>query len=312
MRLRQRDRSRRHILAMGGLPFRFPSCRFAGVFTAPVASKCSSHESIHVCRRVRAAPHRRVSCIATRRHALRDPGVALAVSCGATRAYRTNRLTVGSSVRRALCRARRRTDRVPGAVGFPEPPETDVGPPDLFAQIRARHFDLAIQLHGSGGIANDMAGQIGAAAQAGFVQPDGVARPGCFIGWLNDLPEVKRYLALMEALGVPTCERPLAFPLNEQNRGRICRSRRNTWRRAEAPRAGSSGRTVAVAPLAGGTLRCRRRQSRHRRLADRHHRNGRRGAAQSAVLGAMASPALHLAGATSLGGLAALVSHGGS
>jgi hypothetical protein len=89
----------------------------------------------------------------------------------------------------------------PGAVGFPEQPETNAGLPAFFSQMRARHFDLAIQLHGSGGIANDLLLELGARANAGFVQPDKAARHGVFIAWPDALPESERYLALMNALG---------------------------------------------------------------------------------------------------------------
>jgi ADP-heptose:LPS heptosyltransferase len=197
----------------------------------------------------------------------------------------------------------------PGAVGFPEQPETDAGLPDFFAQMRARHFDLAIQLHGSGGVANDLLGQFGAAAQAGFVQPDEIARPGCFIGWPDNLPEVERYLALMEALGAPTSERQLAFPLNEQDR--------DEYAALAATHGIEPKRLVLVHP--GAQLPSRRWPAeRFAAVADNLATDGWQiaitGTAAeapltSAVLGAMTSPALHLAGATSLGGLAALVSH---
>lgn len=197
----------------------------------------------------------------------------------------------------------------PGAVGFPEQRETDAGLPDFFAQMRARHFDLAIQLHGSGGIANDLLGQFGAAAQAGFVQPDEIARPGCFIGWPDDLPEVERYLELMEALGAPASERQLGFPLNEQDR--------DEYASLAATHGVEPQRLVLVHP--GAQLPSRRWPAeRFAAVADNLATDGWQiaitGTAAeapltSAVLGAMTSPALHLAGATSLGGLAALVSH---
>jgi ADP-heptose:LPS heptosyltransferase len=105
----------------------------------------------------------------------------------------------------------------PGATGFPEQPETNAGLPGFFSQMRLRRFDLAIQLHGSGGIANDLLLDLGAKAQAGFVQPGEAERSGCFIGWPDDLPETERYLALTDAMGAPSLEYQSAFPLNRQD-----------------------------------------------------------------------------------------------
>ncbi|TDY23135.1 ADP-heptose:LPS heptosyltransferase [Paraburkholderia sp. BL6665CI2N2] len=195
----------------------------------------------------------------------------------------------------------------PGAMGFPEQPETDAGLPDFFAQMRARRFDLAIQLHGSGGVANDLLREFGATAQAGFVQPDEVERSGSFIGWPDDLPEVEHYLALMEALGAPGSERRLAFPLNHRDR--------DEYATLAATHGVEPTRLVLVHP--GAQLPSRRWPAeRFAAVADNLAADGWQiaitGTAAeapltSAVLGAMTSPALHLAGATSLGGLAALV-----
>src|SRR4051812_38416391 len=68
----------------------------------------------------------------------------------------------------------------PGAVGFPEQAETDSHLPAFFANACSRKFDLAIQMHGSGGVANDIVFEMGALECAGFVQP-GEFRRGCFI-----------------------------------------------------------------------------------------------------------------------------------
>ena len=56
----------------------------------------------------------------------------------------------------------------PGAIGFPEQQETDARLPAFLREMRARRFDLAIQLHGSGGVANDIVEGMGARANAGF------------------------------------------------------------------------------------------------------------------------------------------------
>ncbi|MCC8395472.1 glycosyltransferase family 9 protein [Paraburkholderia sp. MMS20-SJTR3] len=195
----------------------------------------------------------------------------------------------------------------PGAVGFPEQAETDEGLPAFFAAMRARRFDLAIQLHGSGGIANELLRELRARADAGFVQPDEGPRAGCFIDWPDALPEPERYLALMNALGAPAGDRRLSFPLTGRDRDEYAALREQHGIEAQ--------RLVLVHP--GAQLPSRRWPAeRFAALADHLAADGWQiaitGTAAEApltcaVLGAMSAPALHLAGATSLGALAALV-----
>jgi ADP-heptose:LPS heptosyltransferase len=195
----------------------------------------------------------------------------------------------------------------PGAVGFPEQEESNAGLPDFFSRMRTQRFDLAIQLHGSGGIANDLLHELGAGTEAGFVQPDEPARQGCFIDWPDDLPEPRRYLALTDALGAPSADAHLTFPLNPCDR------------REHAALVADQGietqRLVLIHP--GAQLPSRRwPAARFAQVADQLAADGWQiaitGTAAEApltcaVLGAMNAPALHLAGSTSLGGLAALV-----
>ncbi|WP_345816552.1 glycosyltransferase family 9 protein [Paraburkholderia sp. PREW-6R] len=197
----------------------------------------------------------------------------------------------------------------PGAVGFPEQPESDAQLPDFFEQMRARRFDLAIQLHGSGGIANDLLFEFGARACAGFVQPEETVRQGCFIGWPDDLPESERYLALTSALGAPASDRQLSFPLDARDA--------DEYAELVAVHGVEAERLVLIHP--GAQLPSRRWPAeRFAGVADNLAADGWQIAITGtvaetpltgAVLGAMTSPALHLAGATSLGGLAALVAH---
>ncbi|RKT14077.1 ADP-heptose:LPS heptosyltransferase [Paraburkholderia sp. RAU2J] len=197
----------------------------------------------------------------------------------------------------------------PGAIGFPEQPETNAGLPEFFSRMRARHFDLAIQMHGSGGPANDLLLELGAQALAGFVQPDEPARQGCFIGWPDDLPEADRYLALAHALGAPTIERQSAFPLHHQDH--------EEYEALAAVHGVQAQRLVLIHP--GAQLPSRRWPAeRFSEVADNLAAEGwqiaitgtaAEASLTGAVLGSMRSPALHLAGATSLGGLAALVAH---
>ncbi|MBI0325518.1 glycosyltransferase family 9 protein [Burkholderia plantarii] len=195
----------------------------------------------------------------------------------------------------------------PGAPGFPGQADADAGLPDFLARLRARRFDLAIQLHGSGGAANTLLREFGARANAGFVER-GEARPrGCFIGWPDALPESERYLALMEALGARAVDRQPAFPLQPRDRDECAA--------LVAAHGLEPERLVLIHP--GARLPSRRWPAeRFAAVADNLAADGWQIAITGttadapltgAVLGEMAAPALHLTGLTSLGGMAALV-----
>jgi len=196
----------------------------------------------------------------------------------------------------------------PGAVGFPEQTETDAALPAFYEAMRACHFDLAIQLHGSGGVANDLLFSLGARAHAGFVQIN-ESRDGCFLAWPDTLPEPERYMALMRALGAPAEDTQLTFPLLPND---IVQ-----YAALVATHGLETERLVLIHP--GAQLPSRRWPTgRFAEVADTLAADGWQisitGTAAEvgltgAVLGAMTAPALHLAGATSLGGLASLVSH---
>lgn len=195
----------------------------------------------------------------------------------------------------------------PGARGFPEQTESDAGLPAFYAASRARGYDLAVQLHGSGGVANDIVARMGAARCAGFVQPQEPARDGCFIPWPDKLREPERYLALVRALGVPADDATLWFPLtaaDEREADAICA------RHAVVP-----GRAVVV--HAGAQWASRRWPvERFAAVADALAAAGLQvlltgtqgeAALVERVAAWMRRPAVLLAGRTSLGGLAALI-----
>src|SRR5690606_18308933 len=56
----------------------------------------------------------------------------------------------------------------PGMPGMPEQAARPEALPSFYATARARRFDLAIQLHGSGGLTNAIVHQLGARHCAGF------------------------------------------------------------------------------------------------------------------------------------------------
>ena len=194
----------------------------------------------------------------------------------------------------------------PGAPGFPEQEETEAGLPSFFAAMRRRRFDLAIQMHGSGGPANTIVGRLGATTCAGFIEPHEALAPG-LVAWPDSLPEPRRYLALVRALGLPAADDTLWFPLTAQDRAE--------YAALEMEHGIEPERLVVLHP--GAQLPSRRwPPARFAQVADALSEQGWQIAITgtsheaditAAVLGAMTAPALHLAGATSLGGLAALV-----
>jgi ADP-heptose:LPS heptosyltransferase len=197
----------------------------------------------------------------------------------------------------------------PGARGFPEQPEDESGLPAFLDAMRARRFDLAIQLHGSGGIANTLVAGFGARALAGFAQANETPPEGCFIDWPDDLPEPERYNALMRAMGIDAHDAALSFPLTPQD---LDEYHALIERHALHPE-----RLVLVHP--GAQLPSRRwPPERFAAVADELAAAGWQiavtgTAAETAltaqVIGAMTRPARHLAGETSLGALGALVAH---
>lgn len=193
----------------------------------------------------------------------------------------------------------------PGAVGFPEQAENDEGLPALFAEARARRFDLALQMHGSGGVANDILFGLGARAHGGFVQP-AESRSGTFIPWPERLPEPARYTALIEALGIAAGDESLWLPLDTVDRAEA----------AALLERHAHGRNVVIIH-AGAQLPSRRwPAARFARVADAAAAAGRAvfltGTAAEAPLvdtvqEAMSHGAVSVAGETTLGGVAALV-----
>ncbi|SAK56656.1 glycosyl transferase family protein [Caballeronia temeraria] len=105
----------------------------------------------------------------------------------------------------------------PGAIGFPEQEETDAHLPAFLGALSERRFDLAIQLHGSGGVANDIVDGMGARLNAGFLKPDERMREGAFMPWPDDLPEPARYTVLMQRLGIDADVLDLEIPLTDDD-----------------------------------------------------------------------------------------------
>ena len=120
------------------------------------------------------------------------------------------------------------TDRFGGYIdefipfpGHPLLPEQEVRQEDLarfYTSLCARQFALAIQLHGSGDVSNDIVSGFGAQSMAGFCRGDPVIRERTV---LFPYPEVgaepERLLGLMEQLGAAPAGVHLEFPLTRQD-----------------------------------------------------------------------------------------------
>jgi ADP-heptose:LPS heptosyltransferase len=192
----------------------------------------------------------------------------------------------------------------PGYPGLPERACDPAALPRFFEAVRARGYDLAIQMHGSGEIMNRVVQRMGARHSAGFYRPGRVCPdPERFVQWRDAEHEVLRYLRLVERLGAVSQGTALEFPLAEADR--------REWSALGLERDSY----VVVHP--GSQLASRRwPPERFAAVADALAAGGLRivltGTAAEAGLVAevrknLRAPALGLAGRTTLGGLAALV-----
>jgi ADP-heptose:LPS heptosyltransferase len=102
----------------------------------------------------------------------------------------------------------------PGAPGLPEQVPDVARLPAFFAEMRARRFDLALQMHGSGITTNAIVAGFGARTLAGFCIP-GATLPcaGRYVRYPDQLHEIRRNLALVAHLGVTSRSDTLEFPL---------------------------------------------------------------------------------------------------
>ncbi|WP_256007327.1 glycosyltransferase family 9 protein [Pedobacter deserti] len=190
----------------------------------------------------------------------------------------------------------------PGYPGLPEQPFDDVNFKHFLLATRARHFDLLLQMQGSGSIVNNLLATFGAKQLAGFCEQE----PGTsanFLLYPDSIHEVHRHLALMTHLGIPLYGDELEFPLHEADfaaiepwklaRPYICvhPGSRGNWRQwppqhfaSVADRCAELGYQIVITGTAN-----------ERSIAEE-------------ISGLMANPATITSGETSLGGVAALIS----
>lgn len=207
--------------------------------------------------------------------------------------------------RQFAARFRRYIDAYLEFPGFPGLRERDLdleALPEFFQSSRNLHFDLVLQMQGSGEITNPLAVLLGAGRTAGFYRPGRFCPdPRRYLEWRDDEHEVLRWLRLVERLGVPARGTQLEFPLTDADY--------QEWR--------GFGLDHYAVLHPGSQLRSRRwSPERFAQVGDALAREGMRvvitGIAAEAglvrrVKEAMREPALDLAGRTTLGGLAALI-----
>jgi ADP-heptose:LPS heptosyltransferase len=104
----------------------------------------------------------------------------------------------------------------PGYPGLPERVPDIARIPEFLFKAQQEHFDLSIQLHGSGSYVNSLLVMLGARHHAGFYTPhDYCPDPERFLRYPEHEPEVVRFLRLMEFLGLPLQGDDIDFPVHQ-------------------------------------------------------------------------------------------------
>ncbi len=199
----------------------------------------------------------------------------------------------------------------PGYPGIPEVTPRLHQLPAFFTNAQQTGFDLALQMHGNGIISNPFTVLLGARVNAGFYLPDQYCPDvKSFLPYPEGEPEVWRHLRLMEFLGVPLQGEALEFPLREQDFSTL-------YAIEEVSSLVAQEEYVCIHP--GASVRDRRWAPEDfavvaDALAARGFHVVLTGTAAeaditAAVRASMRSKAIDLAGRTSLGAIAALLSN---
>ena len=191
---------------------------------------------------------------------------------------------------------------LPGWPGLREVEPRVAEIPAFLAEAQRRRFDLAVQLHGSGRVANPLVALLAARRTTGFHAPGGYRPdPDLFVPYEARGHEIHRLLRLPAALGLPVSGDELEFPLRPSDADEL----------PPGLPAGSYACVHAGSRSAGPWP-----AERFAAVADELTRHGLRVALTGsagerdvtcAVAKAMRAEAVDLAGRTSLGALGALV-----
>lgn len=196
---------------------------------------------------------------------------------------------------------------LPGFPGLAEPLPAAGEVSAFLTAMQARRFDLAIQMHGSGGVSNVLTALLGANAMAGCYLPGNWRPEGSFIPYPSELAEPLRWTALVERMGLPAVGHPYVtagsgFSIMEAERSAIATLLPNGRYAIVHPGASELARRWPAARFAAVADA----------LAKRGYKvvlsgTGEEAPLTAAVAAAMTAPAIDLAGRTSLGTIAALI-----
>ena len=110
----------------------------------------------------------------------------------------------------------------PGWPGLPEQAVRTERLPQFLQHMQHEHFDLLVQLHGSGDVVNPLVGACGARATAGFAEPGRYcADPTLHRPWPRQGHEILRLLALTDHLGIARQGLHLEWPIHASDRSRL-------------------------------------------------------------------------------------------
>lgn len=199
---------------------------------------------------------------------------------------------------------------LPGYPGLPEVRHDSAALPGFLEQVRECRFDLALQMHGSGPIVNELVCSFGARRSAGFFV-DGALVPArdasLYRRWPGHGHEIERLLSLTDHLGLARDGTSLEYPVRAEDRAAL----------ADLGLELSDDRRPYVCLHAGSQLASRRWPAeRFAAVGDALAARGRRvvltGSAGEAALlkrvaAAMRRPVVDLAGRTTPGMLGALI-----
>ena len=197
----------------------------------------------------------------------------------------------------------------PGWPGIAEAPYEPEKTAAFLREQQAYGYDLAIQMHGSGEITNAFVFALGADRSAGFYAGERPAQLWPATPYPDDLPEVLRLLHIAELFGAGNPDPSLEFPVTEDDRAEL----------SGLLPLQATGTPLRVGLHPGASAPSRRWPE--DRFADVANRLVDRFGAQIILTGGpdeieiaemvavqIEAPVTNLAGQTSLGGLAALLS----
>jgi ADP-heptose:LPS heptosyltransferase len=106
----------------------------------------------------------------------------------------------------------------PGYPGLPERDFDAVRFDAFLGQVRSRRYDLVIQMHGSGGIVNDLCRKFGARHVSGYYPLDAACPdPRFFMTYPEEGQESDRHVALAGFLGASIIDDRTEFPIRRED-----------------------------------------------------------------------------------------------